>query len=79
MKVSKPQADVPMPPKGGPRRGSLADQFRRLQVGESVLVRGRSQTDGLHGYWKHLHDPFGWRMHFTTRKTVEGVRVWRTA
>ena len=78
MTVSKPQADVPMPAKGR-RPKSLADQFRRLQVGESVIVRGRSKTDGLHGYWKHLRDPFGWKMKFTTRQTDEGVRVWRVA
>jgi hypothetical protein len=75
MTVSEPQAGVPLPPKklGPPRRG-LADKFRCLEVGQSVVVRGRTTTEGIAGYCKHLKP-----MRFTAR-TVDGeVRVWRVA
>ena len=76
MTIGEAETGVPLPKRTGPL-GGYASQFRRMAIGQSVLIRGRETTDGLHGYWKHIRDPFGWKMKFSARKVEGGVRVWR--
>lgn len=80
MTVGSAEDGIPMPPKpNGRPRGGLADRFRQLEVGQSFIVTGRSLSDGIAGYYKHLRRPDGSRMMFSARTTSEGVRVWRVA
>ena len=47
----------------------------RMETGDSVLVETRNQACGLIASARFLPTD----MKFTTRKTDEGIRVWRTA
>jgi hypothetical protein len=67
------------PPRRGPGRvadpNSLAGVLRRLEVGQSVLIAGRtSETRRMGSRFVRLKPK-----KFATRLVEGGVRIWRTA
>jgi hypothetical protein len=67
------EKNIPIP--ASARSSKWKQLTSRMETGDSVLVETRNQACGLIGSAKFLPTD----MKFTTRKTAEGIRVWRTA
>lgn len=71
--VSAPSRFLAVPPRKV-RTGGVAARLRSLAVGQYVTFWGKRNTDGLHGYWKHLAP-----MKFTARQVDGEIRAYRIA
>lgn len=72
----KIEDNIPVPPlrTGGTSNAGLTDTLRRMEVGQSVLVKdSNSKTVG--GFFAFLRRTSGSK--FTLRKQGNDVRVWR--
>jgi hypothetical protein len=68
---------VPMPPaKGGARHSRVGPYMEKMEIGDSILCEDLDVTYPSFQAWARRHRP-SWRIE--SRKTAEGVRVWRTA
>lgn len=71
------QKGIPMPPaKGGARHSRVGPLMEPMEIGDSILCEDHGVTYPSFQAWARRHRPT-WRIE--SRKTIEGVRVWRTA
>lgn len=66
------ESGIPFPEEANGAMAGLTETLRLMKVDDSVFLTGREDTK-LGMYWRRLAPKS-----FTARKTLGGVRVWRT-